>query len=300
MTRRDRQRRLRVLLQPDARHLHGDLGEGRLRRQGSATRRRPGRATVSANQNASVSDSYDLAATIPVSFLGTDGAAATWQTFTMASGNSVTRHRSRRRPRRTTVGKLYPFSPATRSTPATARQRALQYVAGYYGRGRRLVGGRRARRTTAAGKTRTCGRSPCRWSRSRARPRATATSSTPDNSAAKMPGCSERRMHAHGRGRRVGDQHHVPYGLLQPVRPGHGSSRQRPTARRQKHRHAPGRRPGRRPRRRGRPPRPLRHVGPRPTRRRLPMRRLRGDQAGFSLIELLAAMVVGASCSPPR
>jgi Tfp pilus assembly protein PilV len=48
-------------------------------------------ATVAANANASLADSYDLAATIPVAFKGADtgatSAATTWPTFTIASGS---------------------------------------------------------------------------------------------------------------------------------------------------------------------------------------------------------------------
>lgn len=149
-------------------------------------------ATVSANQNASVNDSYDLAATVPVSFLGTDGAAATWKTFTMASAANLYSSPVTPTTAPYNVVGLYPFSAGyTIYAGNCAANEPSQYVAGYYGQaaGSSVVA---APAELTAGKT------------AYLRPLTVpvvkvsgATTSgysykiTPDNSAAKMPGCSE-------------------------------------------------------------------------------------------------------------
>jgi Tfp pilus assembly protein PilV len=67
-------------------------------------------ATVAANQNASISDNYDIAATIPVDVKATDGAAATWPSITIASAaNNVTKPVPSTSYPRSVTG-LYPFS----------------------------------------------------------------------------------------------------------------------------------------------------------------------------------------------
>jgi type II secretory pathway pseudopilin PulG len=67
-------------------------------------------ATVSANQNASISDNFDVAATIPVTVGATDGTAATWPSFTIASAsnNFIKRVTATGYPQ--AVTSLYPFS----------------------------------------------------------------------------------------------------------------------------------------------------------------------------------------------
>ena len=67
-------------------------------------------ATVAANQNASISDNYDVAATIPVVIKATDATAATWPSFTIASAaNNVTKRIAPTGYPQLVSG-LYPFS----------------------------------------------------------------------------------------------------------------------------------------------------------------------------------------------
>jgi type II secretory pathway pseudopilin PulG len=94
--------------------------------------------TVAANQNASVNDNYDIAATIPVTGKATDGTATNWQTFTIASAaNNFSKPVTASSYPRLVSG-LYPFSSgyavyAGNCAGNQPDQAATGYLPAYYG-----------------------------------------------------------------------------------------------------------------------------------------------------------------------
>jgi Tfp pilus assembly protein PilV len=67
-------------------------------------------ATVSGAANASISDNYDLAATIPVNIKGTDGTTQTWPKMTLESAPNLAQRTFAYSTAPTSGGSLYPFS----------------------------------------------------------------------------------------------------------------------------------------------------------------------------------------------
>jgi Tfp pilus assembly protein PilV len=150
-------------------------------------------ATVSANQNASLSDSYDLGATVPVDFQGTDNGAATWKTFTLASPANLYSVPITPTSAPYSVAGLYPFSAGYNVYAGNcAANEPSQYVSGYYAM------------ATGSSVVPLPGENPTAQKTAYLRPVTVPVVKvsggttlpysyriTPDNSASKMPGCSE-------------------------------------------------------------------------------------------------------------